>query len=185
MVYIDSNGNGQRDPGEKTVPGISVALAGRRTVTDQNGRYCFEFVYPGTYRLGLDLHQLPADYTPQSDPVIVKLPANANLSQDFAMSLNGTIEGTIFVDLNGDGLWQPDEPRPAWIKVILDGTVEAFTDKRGSFLFADVNLGRHELTIPQSGLIAGLQAPDTVTVEITEESLDVWGLFIPLSFMGN
>ena len=63
------------------------------------------------------------------------------------MSLNGTIEGTIFVDLNGDGLRQPDEPRPAWIKVILDGTVEAFTDKRGSFL-ADVNLGRHELTIP-------------------------------------
>ncbi|MGI6082128.1 MAG: SdrD B-like domain-containing protein [Limnochordia bacterium] len=185
VVYIDSNGNGRRDSGEKGVPGISVALAGRRTVTDQNGRYCFEFVYPGTYRLGLDLHQLPADYTPQSDPVIINLPANANLTQDFAVSLNGTIEGTVFVDLNGDGMWQPDEPRPGWVKVVLDGTVETFTDKRGNFIFNDVNLGRHELTIPQSSLVAGLQAPGAVNVEITEERLDAWNLFIPLSFAGN
>ncbi|MGI6611632.1 MAG: SdrD B-like domain-containing protein [Limnochordia bacterium] len=184
-VYIDANRNGRRDAGEKTVAGAPIALAGRRTVTDRDGRYCFEFVNPGTYRLGLDPNKLSADYTPYSDPVVIRLPANANLSQDFGVTLNGTVEGTVFVDLNGDGLWQPEEPRPAWVKVALNGTIEAFTDSRGNFTLSNVNLGTYQLAVPESSLPPGTIAPAPIDIKITEDNLDVWGIRVPLTLMGN
>lgn len=184
-VYMDANRNGRWDAGEKTVAGITIALAGRRTVTDPHGRYYFDFVNPGTYRLGLDPDKLSADYTPFSDPVVVHIPANANLNHDFGVTLNGTVEGTVFVDLNGDGLWQSGEPRPAWVKVVLDGTTEVFTDARGSFTLGNVNLGVHQLSVPESSLAPGIRAPAPIDVEITEENLDVWGVWIPLIYVGK
>ncbi|MBP3959943.1 isopeptide-forming domain-containing fimbrial protein [Gemmata sp. G18] len=59
-VYIDTNNNGVRDPGEMGVPGATVALTGTdlagRTVlalvvTDGNGNYLFRGMFGGTYVL--------------------------------------------------------------------------------------------------------------------------------------
>jgi hypothetical protein len=45
-VYLDTNGNGVRDPGE------------HRVVTDANGRYTFGNLAAGTYQVALDLSTL-------------------------------------------------------------------------------------------------------------------------------
>ena len=67
----DPNGNGLQDSGEPGLENVTVILIRvaadysesecRRTVTDAAGRYRFDFVRPGTYRVQFEL---PAGYAP-------------------------------------------------------------------------------------------------------------------------
>lgn len=180
-VYLDRNRNGKRDPGEKGLPEVPVFLAGRRKKTDKDGYYCFEFVNPGVYSVGLDPNKLQADYTPTTEARLIRLQPNANCTQDFGVSLNGTAEGTVFLDYDHDGKPGKNEPRPVWVKVLLDGKLESFTDERGNFTFGNLELGSHELTVDPKSLPPGIEPPAPLTLEITEENLDVWDLAVPLT----
>jgi cyclophilin family peptidyl-prolyl cis-trans isomerase len=60
VAFIDSNGNGVRDPGELAATGTSVTLTGNTvqgasvnlsTITDASGQFTFFQVQPGTYSL--------------------------------------------------------------------------------------------------------------------------------------
>lgn len=185
IVYADLNRNGKRDPDEKTLAGIPMALGGRRTVTDQNGYYIFEFVNSGVFSLGPDPAKLPADYTPVTEAKLIKLPTNANFTQDFGLALNGTIEGFVFLDFNHDGKPDAGEPEPAWIKLLLDGKTESFTDENGAFTFGNVDPGKHVLTVDPKNLPPGIAPPPPITVEIKEDALDVWDVFVPLTQTGQ
>jgi hypothetical protein len=59
-VYVDTNGNGQRDPGEPGIPGVEITLSGTSfagleidgtIATDAQGFYQFAFLPPGVYAL--------------------------------------------------------------------------------------------------------------------------------------
>ena len=60
QVFIDSDGDGQQDPGEPGIAGVIVDLldaAGNiiaTTTTDANGNYLFENVPSGTYSVAFD-----------------------------------------------------------------------------------------------------------------------------------
>lgn len=61
QVWIDSNGNSLRDPGEAVVLGVTVNLLNAAgdtvldtTTTDGNGLYVFDELDPGTYRVEID-----------------------------------------------------------------------------------------------------------------------------------
>ena len=58
-VWLDANGNGVRDMGEPWLQGVRVRLLdasgqalGRTATTDADGRYLFEDLDPGSYRVG-------------------------------------------------------------------------------------------------------------------------------------
>lgn len=181
VVYVDLNGNGIHDSNEETIPDIPVTLEGRRTFTDENGYYCFNHVSPGVYRLGFDFNELPADYTPQTDAKLIKLLPNTNYTHNMAVHLNGTIEGTVFYDYNCNGKFDENEQHLDWIKVVLDGgSSSSFTDRRGNFAFQNVNLGHHVISVDPESIPEWITAPQPVTIEITRDNLDVWGLLIPL-----
>jgi hypothetical protein len=59
----------------------------------------------------------------------------------------GDVEGRIFLDENGDGRPQPDEPGARGITVLLDGRITARTDADGRFSFSAVPTGRHTVTV--------------------------------------
>jgi uncharacterized repeat protein (TIGR01451 family)/fimbrial isopeptide formation D2 family protein len=59
-VYTDTNGNGQRDPGEGGIGGVTITLTGtdnlgnpvtRTVTTDANGNYVFDGLRQGTYNV--------------------------------------------------------------------------------------------------------------------------------------
>jgi len=155
-IYIDSNGNGQRDAGEQN------------TLTDKNGAWSFN-VAPGTYRIreervnGINGQPLERDF-PQSTPPnnIPVLDVTVAAGQTFAAAqvgdtplyqievnkfrdidrsgtrnlVNGVLEPPIanvpfILDLNGNGGWdQGSEPI-------------AITDANGVVLFRDLRAGNY------------------------------------------
>jgi len=155
-IYIDSNGNGQRDAGEQN------------TLTDKNGAWSFN-VAPGTHRIreervnGINGQPLERDF-PQSTPPnnIPVLDVTVAAGQTFACAqvgdtplyqievnkfrdidrsgtrnlVNGVLEPPIanvpfILDLNGNGGW--------------DQSVEpiAITDANGVVLFRDLRAGNY------------------------------------------
>jgi hypothetical protein len=62
-VINDTNGNGKFDPGEKGIPDVLVLLepGDNNAYTDEDGKFIFENVLPGTYRMRLDPATLPED----------------------------------------------------------------------------------------------------------------------------
>ncbi|MEW5937662.1 MAG: STT3 domain-containing protein, partial [Candidatus Thermoplasmatota archaeon] len=80
-VYIDGDGDSIYDEGEVVLPGIEVEIIGKelnasyRTNTDEDGKYSFEAVSPGEYRMvvrqgGIEL--VSADSVPISTAAVKK-----------------------------------------------------------------------------------------------------------------
>jgi hypothetical protein len=71
-IYFDYDGNGQQDPGEPGVPGVTVTLGGDLddvAVTGPNGEYLFTGVPAGSYTLTVDTGTGPfVGFTNTGDP---------------------------------------------------------------------------------------------------------------------
>ena len=71
-IYFDYNGNGQQDPGEPGVPGVTVTLGGdldNTAVTGPNGEYLFTGLPAGSYTVSVDTGTGPfAGFTNTGDP---------------------------------------------------------------------------------------------------------------------
>ncbi|MFN8498615.1 MAG: SdrD B-like domain-containing protein [Anaerolineae bacterium] len=118
-VFNDLNGDGVRQPGEPGIPGVTVTLkdgAGNTvgtTTTDPNGNYSFPNVPPGTYTV---VETDPSGFvstTPNSVPVVVTPNSTSNADfgdQQLAQPLKANVAGTVYNDLNGDGVFQPSIP---------------------------------------------------------------------------
>lgn len=70
-VYLDSNGNGQRDPGEKGIPEVPVSNGRDVELTDESGQYALSIdedggtifvIKPAGYKLPVNHHNLPQFY---------------------------------------------------------------------------------------------------------------------------
>ncbi|MBV9774537.1 MAG: DUF11 domain-containing protein, partial [Gemmatimonadetes bacterium] len=62
-VWLDENGDGVQQAGEKGVPGVNVwSAAGEVVTTDRQGRFSFRNLRPGTQLVRLDTIGLPGGY---------------------------------------------------------------------------------------------------------------------------
>ena len=75
IVWHDQNNNGQRDPGEPGISGVTVTLYDQdgnivaTTTTDADGNYLFTHLTPGIYQVGFELPEGYAFTIPgQGDP---------------------------------------------------------------------------------------------------------------------
>lgn len=103
VVWQDDDRNGQQDPGEPGVPGVTVTLydqAGNvvaTTTTGQNGEYLFENLVPGTYTVGFT--DLPPGYvftTPNQGDDATNSDANPTTGQTGMVTLvPGQNDGTV------------------------------------------------------------------------------------------
>ena len=182
-VYLDINGNGQFDADDQPLDGIKILVDGRIAETNQDGEYIFSSLPPGIYRVYFHLPSLPANYTPVTEPQLIRLREQENFFVDFAVTVNGSISGKVFIDANANGRQDGNESPLPWIGVILDeGQQKVFTDSDGSFYFEGVALGAHTVTLDPQSLPTGLTITgyEVKTVFLTEEALDYPGLQFPL-----
>ncbi len=65
---------------------------------------------------------------------------------------SGKIEGSVFLDTNGNGLRDGNESGAANVVVVLDGRYSTRTDGVGNYQFSEVASGSHTLTVVQDDL---------------------------------
>ncbi|MEI6158382.1 MAG: SdrD B-like domain-containing protein, partial [Roseococcus sp.] len=179
-VWLDANNNGQQDPAELGVSGITVRLlradgtpTGQTTTTNASGIYSFTNLAPGDYRvefvapanrafgkqdLGLDASD--SDVNSAGRTGIISLDSGeTDNTVDAALVELGNLTGRVWVDRDGDGLEESGEASQAGITVRLLNADGSFTGRTattgadGTYLFTEVVAGsyRVEFVIP-SGL---------------------------------
>lgn len=150
-VYLDLNGNGILDTNEPS------------TLSDARGDYRFTNVPAGSY----SIRAVPRGGWRQSLPALggvheITLPAGQIVwGINFAETTTALIAGSVFDDLNGDGVWDhTDHPLAGW-RVFLDTNNDglwqpaepsSLTDIGGNWSFSNLAPGTWRIrVVPQSG----------------------------------
>ena len=173
-VWVDKNGNGLQEPTEAGVPDFDVQLLDcndnliESTKTNQNGKYIFEEINPGNYKLrfilngaykfvsqneGFDIYKdSDANITDGKTQCEQLTSGEKNLTYDAGVYIPAKIGDFVWEDLNANGIQESGEPGLPDIPVILfdcNGipvdTVN--TQTNGSFLFDDLIPGNYNLGI--------------------------------------
>lgn len=162
-VWFDSNGNGQRDPAELPLAGVSVRVydgAERiaETLTDTNGNYVFWGLKTHySYQLVLDK---PDDYLagnplggfPEHTALEATTGATGSFTPDYAIGLSqpASLGNKVWFDRNADGAQDPDETGIANVSVSLHNAQHALvastrTNADGHYGFENVPAGDYYL----------------------------------------
>lgn len=177
-VWFDANSNGTQDATEKGIAGITVTLydannvAVTSAITDQNGRYFFSNLNPGTYTVGFGTTPGKLVFTTKDvvaagdaadsdvDPATGKTGSytlaagQVNLTVDAGLKplIPATVGDFVWYDLNRDGLQDPGEPGVPGVLVTLYNAANqpvgsAVTDGNGYYLISNVPAGNGYYTV--------------------------------------
>ena len=160
-VYNDLNGNGNLDPGEPGLQGWTVNLENQSgnivatTTSDANGNYEFDNLFPATFIVTEVL--MPGwTQTQPVNPNYYEFTTQSGLNEtglNFGNQLTFTpitVSGSIYNDLDGNGLRGSGEPGLAGWTVDLEdssGNVLAsvLTDSNGNYSFTGVGGGSYQV----------------------------------------
>lgn len=169
VVYNDSNNNGQRDPTEPPIAGVTVQLSGtdanglpvsHTTVSASDGSFKFSNVVGGSYTLtetqpsgyddGIDSAGTAGGSVlpPPGDTISGIALAAAQDATSYLFGERGpgaNLSGSVWYDANHDGVRNSNEPGKAgWTVQLLEGGVlvaSTTTDSDGQYKFTDLPPG--------------------------------------------
>ncbi len=151
-VFNDLNGNGIQDVGESGISSVTVKLLDNQgsvvitDATDGDGGYRFTSVSPGSYTVR---ETDPGGYSSTtSNSVSISVATGGSATANFGDQQQGTVSGTVFEDMNGNGSQEPEEPGIYDVVVKLvdnqGGVVQTErTNEVGNYDFSDVSAGSY------------------------------------------
>ncbi len=156
VVFQDENGNGIQDLTEGGITGVTVTLtsgsSSTSTTTGVGGAYTFTTVSPGAYIVSATT---PSGYVPTTaTSQAISVASGGSSSANFGFIAQGVISGTVFDDLDGDGIQELGEPGVVGVTVTLkSGSTTVTTtvsDSNGSYIFPSITPGTYtvEITVP-------------------------------------
>jgi serine-aspartate repeat-containing protein C/D/E len=192
-VWNDVNGDGIRDPEDTGIPGWTVFIDQNTnrildvgepsTTTDVNGVYTFANLTPGTYKIR-DI--TPAGWNPALNADgqnTVTVTAGHNSVSDFGnfnVASRGDIKGTVWNDVNADGVRAAGDPGLGGWTVYLDlnsngspdaGEPTTLTDAAGAYTFPAVVVGNYRVgVVLQDGWNLSSGHPAIVTATVAAEN---------------
>ncbi len=169
-AFADWNGNGVQDPGEDPLPGVAVVLDSlERMTTGRDGAFRFPHEAAGTHALRVDLTTVSAEYNlPATLPAEFTLGRNERHVAAFGLLPLGDVDGTVFLDVNGNKVRDDGDTPVDNAVVILDDGRRTELTRRGHFRFSGVQLGSHTVRVLMESLPDGaaLTGPAEATVEV-------------------
>ena len=197
-TWMDVNRDGLQDADEPALPGVTVTLTRAdgsavtdasgnpvaAVTTDANGKYVFENLLPGDYKVSF---QAPAGYEATTSEAGDDRAADSNgasasvtLAQgqtddtiDFGAVGTGVIGDQLFVDVNQNGGNAPDAGDKVLpgVKVTLTWTgpggvtrtFETVTDAQGQYKFENLLPGEYKVSVDPQSLIKAEPLLDVLT----------------------
>ena len=182
FVFLDLDGNGKKDPGEPGIKDIVVRLGYKTITTKEDGSFVFGSLESGLYQFGFDPKKLNADYSAPLLGFPVKIKAGDNLVFDLPLTMNGVLEGNVFIDIDGDGKFSNEDELLDWVQVKLLGTnYKTFTNQLGHFYFENLPLGSFTVVVDEKTLPPLLKPSDPILITITPDQLDTF-IDLPLKY---
>ena len=173
MAFQDFNRNGSPDAGEPRVEEVGVQLVDRRrtVLTDEQGRFAFTRVAPGTHELQVDLSNLDPVWTTPQMHRTVKVGKRKTVHIPIPIIQGGAIRGLLFIDANGDGIFQ-DTEEPLENVVISLRPAEDFrkTDGDGIFLFEYLVPGGYTVEVNPESLPTGYELASPGAAEVAVDA---------------
>jgi hypothetical protein len=184
-VWYDANHNGIQDPGEPGIGGVKASLENASgtvvatTNTDSTGRYMFQSLPSGRYRVCFDKSTLPTQY---ADSTFTRQNAAGGNGTDSAvdpstgctgyvtLGADHRVDGTrdagivtppntvgdrVWLDKKHDGVQDPGDPGVAGVQVRLMSPAgyvigTTTTDSTGRYMFQSLPDGRYHLCFVKS-----------------------------------
>jgi hypothetical protein len=152
--WNDLDGDGVKDAGEPVLDGWTINLSGDAvdsTITDLNGYYEFTDLVSGNYVISESLQSGWVQTHPSGSGVhnIALDPGENSTDNNFGNQRPvGSISGYKWNDLDGDGVWDPDEPAlDGWtINLSGDAVDSTITGGDGSYIFEDLLAGSYAVS---------------------------------------
>ena len=153
VLYVDLDGDGERDSDEPPLPQIPLVLDGETLVnTDEQGLAAFANLDSGEHTIaitaeGLALLRLQGFGVEESLLTFDVQPGEPTVALFPSQQVVGSLIGLVYVDSDGSGEQELDEPGVPGLRVLLDDKTERTTDDEGRFLFMNVLAGDYVLVI--------------------------------------
>ncbi|MDH5422953.1 MAG: carboxypeptidase regulatory-like domain-containing protein, partial [Acidimicrobiia bacterium] len=179
LVWEDLNGNGLQDDGTTGLAGVTVTATyygpdgilgtgddeALVTTTDVDGLYSFAGVAPGMYDVAVTDPAGSVATTATTFTAISVASGDTYLSADSGFYFPAGVGDFVWVDLDGDGTQDVEEPGLAGVTVTLVGTdglgnavsLSDVTDINGVFGFASLAPGSYTVSVDGSGWTFTLQ----------------------------
>ncbi len=176
-VFTDMNTDSIRGAGDAGIPNWKIYLKKNgvlidSTLTLSDGSYSFANLSPATYMISAEQQQDWLQTLPRSGGLytITLLSGQTYANRNFGEYHYGSVAGTVFEDLEGDGVMSSGEPPlGGWIVRLLRGSVQVDsieTGIDGTYLFNELTPGVYSvhiqqqsgwlLTVPVSGEYASM-----------------------------
>ena len=150
-VFNDLNRNGARDSLEPGIAGWKISISGTindSMLTDSEGNYSFGELRGAEYRINAEEPFGWGTTFPDTGYYRINLADHDTLRDlNFGkFGYNSSISGTIFNDLNGDGIYDGGEPNlQGWVVQLLPYDYYATTDSTGHYIFPHVPQGTYAI----------------------------------------
>ena len=160
VAFVDTDGDGELDVGEKRVDGLVLHLDGRHQVTDRNGVFEWPALDPATYWIDLDRASIPTGLVVLAAlPLEARVEAGEDLPVLIPLVFSGEAVGIVFQDDNHDGLQTAQEAGVPDMRVVAwqDGRqiADGITDRQGRFHLHGLPVGAYELRVDPAWLPDG------------------------------
>ncbi len=198
-IFVDTNGNGQLNPGEPGLPVVSVIITDSQGVTrsvpvDANGNYTATLP-PGPFTTTVDPATVPAGYvlTTNNDSQNGTATEGTTTPTDpVGYQPQGTVTGFVYTDFNGNGSFNAPVDVPAQgvtVTVLSQGKlITVVTDASGYFTATGVPSGTAtvDLINPPAGAQTQGTDPTSVTVLPNQNNFEENnGFFVTGSITGT
>ena len=156
-LFYDTNRNGAQDPNEPSLAGSSFTILGPNDFwrveveTDHNGDYSIDTLPIGVHILNLTNSPWMVRSIPPS-PDTFALAQSQTVTKNFGVyDLSPcSISGSLYNDLNGNGVRDPNEPPVKGVTVYTNVYTSTLTNDSGNFRFDWLWAGYYKLTIPMT-----------------------------------
>ncbi|MFB6291412.1 MAG: PKD domain-containing protein [Candidatus Bipolaricaulia bacterium] len=153
-VFVDKNGNGKKDDGEKGVPDLILMVEDTEVASGKDGYFKFPPFTPGNYELSIK--DLPPKYSSNIEmPKKIELKKGGKNRVSIPLTELADVKVEIFSDSNQNGSREVDEGGIGGVRVRLAGVEideKRFTNDEGVVNFRGLVPGKYTLNMDKGTL---------------------------------